>query len=253
MRLQRYINEGRSISISLEQAMETIRENCKDFLKKGSILYRGVYDRDQIALSVSPSDFKRKSRNTDNYYTLLIDNHPDWKSYPKRSKSIICTTDLKYATNMGTPYRVFPFDGSKLGICPKADMWESFDLDVESLQYLMDDINSMIHNFTKYDESDIETYTDLLQLFNKFDEYKSEFNIDRYMFDTFFDFKLFEPYFETDVNFIDFILEILDPKRHKFQLQTTKTFSSPKNREVWTDGTSILLNSKIADDAMKSF
>jgi hypothetical protein len=111
----------------------------------------------------------------------------------------------------------------------------------------------MINKFTDYDDSDIVTYNDLLQLFNKFDEHKSSFNIDRHTFPTFFDFKLFEPYFETDVKLIDFAKEILDPERHKFKLENTKTFKNVDHREVWTDGTSILLNNKIAKDAMESF
>ena len=254
MRLRRFINEGRSKSISLEQAMETIRENCKDFLKKGSILYRGVDDSNDAALIISPANFERKSRNTTNHYTLLMDNLPAWKSYPKRSKSIICATDIEYASNMGYAYRVYMFDGSKIGVCPTNDLWGSFTLDTESLEFFNDSIGIMIDKFdTGAKESDIVTYNDLLQLFNKFDDYKSDFEIDRHMFPSYFSFTLFEPYFNTDVKFIDFVKEILDPERHKFKLQNTRTFRNIKEREVWTDGTSILLRADITSDVINSF
>lgn len=253
MRLRKFINEGRSKSITIEEAVETIKNKCTDFIKNGSIVYRGVDDARNAALIVSPANFERKSRNTSNYYTLLMDNLPAWKSYPKRSKSIICATDIEYASNMGYAYRVYMFDGSKIGVCPTNDLWESFRLDVDSLEIFNDCIGMMINKFTDYDDSDIVTYNDLLQLFNKFDEHKSSFNIDRHTFPTYFDFKLFEPYFNTDVEFIDFAKEIFDPERHKFKLQNTRTFRNIKEREVWTDGTSILLNNKIAKDAMESF
>jgi hypothetical protein len=253
MRLRKFINEGRSKSITIEEAVEAIKNKCTDFIKNGSIVYRGVDDARDAALIVSPANFERKSRNTSNYYTLLMDNLPAWKSYPKRSKSIICATDIEYASNMGYAYRVYMFDGSKIGVCPTNDLWESFGLDVDSLEIFNDCIGMMINKFTDYDDSDIVTYNDLLQLFNKFDEHKSSFNIDRHTFPTFFDFKLFEPYFETDVKLIDFAKEILDPERHKFKLENTKTFKNVDHREVWTDGTSILLNNKIAKDAMESF
>jgi hypothetical protein len=253
MRLRKFINEGRSKSITIEEAVEAIKNKCTDFIKNGSIVYRGVDDARDAALIVSPANFERKSRNTSNYYTLLMDNLPAWKSYPKRSKSIICATDIEYASNMGYAYRVYMFDGSKIGVCPTNDLWESFGLDVDSLEIFNDCIGMMINKFTDYDDSDIVTYNDLLQLFNKFDEHKSSFNIDRHTFPTFFDFKLFEPYFETDVKLIDFAKEILDPERHKFKLQNTRTFRNIKEREVWTDGTSILLRADITSDVIKSF
>lgn len=253
MRLQRFINEGRSKSIPIEIAVETIKNKCTDFIKNGSIVYRGIYDSRDAALIVSPSNFERKSRNTSNYYTLLMDNLPAWQNYPKRSKSIICTTNLNYANDMGESYRVFPYDGSKIGVCPDDDLWASFGLDIHSLETFNDSIGIMMDNFTDYSEDDIHTYNDLLKLFDKFDDHKSGFNIDRDSLPVYFNFKLFEPYFETDVKLIDFAEEIFDPKRHKFKLENTKTFKNVTFREVWTDGTSILLNSKIADDAMKSF
>jgi len=253
MRLRKFINEGRSKSITIEEAVEAIKNKCTDFIKNGSIVYRGVDDARDAALIVSPANFVRKSRNTSNFYTLLMDNLPAWKKYPKRSKSIICTTNRNYAEDMGESYRVFPFDGSKIGVCPEDDLWASFGLDISGLDIFNDCIGMMMDKFTNYDESDIVTYNDLLKLFDKFDEHKSSFNIDRNSLPPYFNFKLFEPYFETDVKLIDFAKEIIDPERHKFELKNTKTFKNITHREVWTDGTSILLNSKIADDAMKSF
>lgn len=254
MRLRKFINEGRSKSITIEEAIKLLWENCRDFIKNGSVVYRGIYDARDTALIVSPANFVRKSRNTSNFYTLLMDNLPAWKKYPKRSKSIICATNRNYAEDMGESYRVFPFDGSKIGVCPEDDLWGSFILDIDSLEVFNDGIGIMIDKFdTGVQENDIVTYNDLLQLFNHFDDFKSDFKIDKHMFPTFFDFKLFEPYFETDVKLIDFAKEILDPERHKFKLENTKTFKNVDHREVWTDGTSILLNNKIAKDAMESF
>lgn len=245
MRLCRYINEGRSVNIPIKEAIGFLRENCKDFLKNGSILYRGIYDADQPALIVSPSNFERKSRNTANYYTLLMDNLPAWKDYPKRSKSIVCTTHEGYAGNMGEPYRVFPFNGSKIGVCPSNDLWGSFTLDVYSLEYVNDSIDFIIRELDF--KHDINSYKDLLKLFDEFDAYKS--NIGALSLDK----TLFGSYINNDTKFIDFISEMLNPKKQSFQLRTTRSFKNLPYREVWTDGTSILVHTSIVNNIIKEF
>ena len=42
----------------------------------------------------------RKSANTKNWYTLLMDNIlPEWAAYPKRSQSFICSTSERRAND----------------------------------------------------------------------------------------------------------------------------------------------------------
>jgi hypothetical protein len=71
----------------------------------------------------------RISRNTENYYTLIMDNAPEWKEYPKRNASYICTTNYIRALTRGAPatsYIIIPYDGVKIAKCPDYDIWDSF-------------------------------------------------------------------------------------------------------------------------------
>jgi len=77
---------------------------------------------------LNPKIEKRKSRNTANFYTLMMENLSQWRKFPKRSNSLICTTDYYKARMYGTAYRVIPIDlNAKFGVCPEEDIWESFE------------------------------------------------------------------------------------------------------------------------------
>jgi len=73
---------------------------------------------------------ERKSANTYNYYTLWMDNDPAWASFPKRSRSLICSTSLNIASSYkgqgGKPMVVIPVENCTIGVCSAADLWESF-------------------------------------------------------------------------------------------------------------------------------
>jgi len=88
---------------------------------------------------LNPKIEKRKSRNTANFYTLMMENLSQWRKFPKRSNSLICTTDYYKARMYGTAYRVIPIDlNAKFGVCPEEDIWESFDVDsVQSFNHLI--------------------------------------------------------------------------------------------------------------------
>ena len=120
--------------------MEQITTNASDACRamcSGINLYRGVtgfYDNYAI---VDPTLKKRKSANTHNYYTLMMDNLPSWQGWPKRSRSLICSTSKKktmayseYDFDNGgsylSIYQVLPFNGAKLAVCPRDDIWTSF-------------------------------------------------------------------------------------------------------------------------------
>ena len=79
------------------------------------------------------SKVTRKSANTRNWYTLLFDHVlPAWQNYPKRSKSFICTTNMSTAQNYAAlggndGFQVHPVGNPIIGVCPRGDIWRSFD------------------------------------------------------------------------------------------------------------------------------
>jgi hypothetical protein len=93
-------------------------------------MWRGS-EHDFAALKIiEPSKHERVSANTSNVYTLLIDNLRSWSEYPKRSRSIICSTSAFNAAGYGVhnpPHQVFPEDGAKIGVAPRSDIWNSFE------------------------------------------------------------------------------------------------------------------------------
>lgn len=114
--------------MSVVDADEFIKTRCKNALawheSEGIRLYRGIPSQVDAFIQFPPKG--RKSANTSNYSTLIIDNDPAWAAFPKRSESFICTTDEKYAYDYGTVYEVYPADGANIGVCPGEDIWFSF-------------------------------------------------------------------------------------------------------------------------------
>jgi len=275
MRLKQFINESRGKALSLDDTKKLLQTKCKKAVKaykKGSIIYRGVNENNEF-IYVSPSKFTRVSANTDNYYTLINDNSPAWAKYPKRSKSIICTTDDIIAEQYGVLYTVFPFDGAKIGVCSSYDYWFSFpflkkvtevnDMDVfnSKLYYMFapnDFFRNIINDNIKSDISKVKTYEDLRKIFKEFDIYikksdeeiKKETGINHKKSPTIemiiekYQFASILKGYDKFMNLERYIQYLLDPKKNKFQLKTIGDKLPPK-REVWTDADSVLIKTGI--------
>ena len=99
--------------------------------KKGIAIYRGSkkFTSEIIKFSDPASrETDRVSTNTYNYYTLWMDNDPDWAEYPKRSKSLICSTLYTTARDYGKVAVVVPLTNCNIGVCPEDDLWYSFKI-----------------------------------------------------------------------------------------------------------------------------
>jgi hypothetical protein len=82
-----------------------------------------ILGKDGIAV-IDTTKSERKSKDTSNWYTLIIDNHPKYKNYPKRSKSLICTNNIETADEFGTPMAIIPFNDAKIGVVNAPDIWD---------------------------------------------------------------------------------------------------------------------------------
>lgn len=116
---------SRAKSIDTESALLWMSSESKDFLKSGVHLYRGIESEvpEGILSGSSVGERPRESKNTSNYYTLWMDNHPSFKDWPKRSRSFICTTRPHYAEEFGAVYIMVPSDKAKVGKVGKGDIW----------------------------------------------------------------------------------------------------------------------------------
>lgn len=108
--------------ITVDEAVKLINTHCRDALKNRRQLYRGMTpDGDAFALHGEAS--KRRSANTQNYYTVVMDHFLPAFGYPKRSESIILANNLDTARGFGRVYAIFPYDGVPIGVCSSDDLW----------------------------------------------------------------------------------------------------------------------------------
>ena len=254
MRLNQFLNESRSKEIKKIMFDKYLEQKCSSAVKWKTEIYRGVYPSPGEYGYVSPSKSKEDRKSpyaTNNVYNLLFSNLPSWSSYPKRNKSIICTTSKFVALDSyGVPHRIFPFNGAKIGVCPEDDIWNSFKklpmANLNEINVLVEKLAGQVGLEHSYDKS----YSDLLKLFNIIDDHKIN-NKDRFLND-------FEDrwsrtgqrymlmlsqmgYFDKpELKLIDLFNNVLSPLNNGFRLIVVGTVTLPSNVEVWTDSDSLL-------------
>lgn len=256
-----YINESYGISrvepISESDAKDSIRYNCKKSAENTPI-YRGVKSfGNPFGFGNSENmEELRKSANTANYYTLIIDNSKEWSSFPKRSKSFVCTTNIKYAGNYGNIYRVVPFDGTSIGVCPKGDIWDSFPR-IESLSTINDVISlaaSMLDLDIKKMQND---YKYLLKSLDKIGEdywnareKGSEPNWLKMQSFTIIPF--FKKFDKSGMKFSDYFISALSPKQNKFKLIKAGN-KVPTSKEIWFQGKAVFIKLEQANEIASNY
>lgn len=115
-----------------KNAVKIAREQCGQALTNPHcVIYRGTHSGSEHPYEILHGEAgERMSANTTNHYTVILDHVLGKRGYPKRSASIICSTDEGKAEQYGTVYRIFPFDNVVIGVCPTFDIFHTFvDLD----------------------------------------------------------------------------------------------------------------------------
>ncbi len=119
-------NSTSPVDLTNTTADNILKKECTVALNMPLQLFRGIPITDDFAFGDS-SKLNRKSAYAGNYYTIIIDNFlPEWKTYPKRSKSFICSNDSAMAGSYGNTYKVYPVGDPIVGVCPKHDFQISF-------------------------------------------------------------------------------------------------------------------------------
>lgn len=143
------IEEERTQEIDETKALQIMSNHCRAYLERYQepVMFRGVQRLTRRYAYVEPAKYERESANTSNLYTWLIDIMPSWKNFPKRSKSIVCTTQAHGGKGYGVVYAVVPFDNARIGVCSAGDFWASFDKVREMGSNTMDDFNRSLKIF----------------------------------------------------------------------------------------------------------
>ena len=238
MRFGKFINEGtRGTTLSEDEAFDLLTTKCKKALSlhesRGMVMYRGMPYQRSPYLYYTPKDFVRTSANTKNYYTLIIDNDPAWKGYPKRSQSLICTTENTTARGYGKIYMIFPFDGAKIGKIDSPDFWEAFNAtDTGRLDDWVIDLEDIIKaaGITGFNDS---SYPNIVKKFKEFDKVIKNGTVDWRIIQSASDYDWIDDY---DGDLLNLCRRIFNPKANNIMLfKAGDARLGYDDVECWTD------------------
>lgn len=103
------------------------KELVRHFIQPENVIFRGMQSTGNIIYG-NGGDLDRRSANTSNYYTYLMDDFlPAWENYPARTKSFICSTSTEKSNSYGSTYYVIPMSDQPIAVCPQDDIWRSFN------------------------------------------------------------------------------------------------------------------------------
>lgn len=201
------------------------------------LIFRGM---SHVTLGTTDTSLmNRISNDTNNYYNVWIDNAPAWKDYPKRSKSLICTSASFAARSYGTLHLIIPADTCKIGICPNYDIWDSFykltEFGITSIKKLDFILGQLINSI----ESGSELASSNYQVF---EEFLKKINLE-WLEDKTFMYRI------ADIirgaleksncnNLYEFMAEYLTPEKNDFRVTEGRNYdlSNNDNNEVWIQG-----------------
>ena len=116
--------------MDIPKAIAWMKSNAMQYLNSADPIFRGIPKSITVAYS-DATKLNRHSANSQNYYTLWMDNSPEWEAYPKRSKSLICSHSFEIAEGYGFATLVVPKDGTTIGVASGRDIWFSFKKELE--------------------------------------------------------------------------------------------------------------------------
>ena len=132
-----------------ENVFDLLETHCSDAMKRfDTPIWRGFKTAYEPVYIVRGEDGGRVSKNTSNFYTILLDHFLP-PEFPRRSKSIICGnySNKEYAESFArgnNVYAVFPYDKVKIGVTQAYDLWATKAFAIgNSYRYELADWNSL--------------------------------------------------------------------------------------------------------------
>jgi hypothetical protein len=218
-----------------ETILDQVKIHCSEAvtaLKQGRNVFKGFTNLDNDFYLTDPKLKTRKSQNTTNYYTTLMDNLLIWSKFPKRSQSLICTTSLRVAASFDEPFHVLPFNGARFGVCPESDLWYTNMTSAYSENKIFIDSLNSFYRFNNIIDDSYYKFIDYFMMnkdnlkFNDWDDISSLFKSIRKV--------------KNREEVIKFFEKLYDPKRLGFKLSNIEKLPI-ESREVWTDSKAYLI------------
>jgi len=233
---------GRSERITIDQAVSLYKENCRSWDLNEKPIYRGLYI-DSDYFYIDPKGKYRQSANSlGNTYNSFFDVLPSWKGVPRRSESLIMTNDLSVAQTYGDAYVMIPYDNYEMVVCPRGDIWSSFDLDhINDLYFLSDLDYEMIELFEFTYRGEVEVNSDnIKEICNKVD------SIDKDIISEKFGDKndFVTAWLKIDLKLFDFVSKLLEfdnkfkivNNQKDLSLSIQRTKWNGQSNEIWSNG-----------------
>lgn len=110
--------------ITKENFYKLYKENCKSHSNNTIQLFKGMKTSGNYVYSHPKSE--RTSIERENIHVILMSELDSWKNFPKYNKSIVGTINKDDADHYGTLYEIIPFDNTKIGVCSRDTVWDSF-------------------------------------------------------------------------------------------------------------------------------
>ena len=279
MRLQQYINEKKSYKkktrskvISLDEIRKTIlqySETMEVVINNKPCLIRDTDVPQKNIYILDPTKGeKRISRNTSNYYTLILDHSKNWAKFPKRSKSIICETKSIEAM-FSEQFWIVPKNGAKIGMCPDVDFWYSFKSINDFMNYFNSALEKLL-NFPSYTDEEITEFSGMFPMKRrkKFDKNitilkKAMKNFDNWYkkttmldMDEIIALEVIDNHLNSlkgwdGKSIFNQVDKILNPRKHGFKLVSIDKLVL--NKEAWTDSESLIIPTKNIEEVIQIY
>lgn len=234
-----------------------------DLISRGKgIYFATTHAQDKVMLV-------RASQHTyeEGKYQLLhemLDACPEWKLFPKRSISTICSTSKTPAQSGSTVYVVLPVNGTKIGVCSDATYGDSFNR-LEKTFGIQNALGferefKLILNLTEQfvndkDLSDTADIKEIQRVCAMFDNIMKTFK-------GLHDFKtMLRTVSNVDVDewlrpmregLFMRIMDALDPDLNGFDVSRISELDGYKNREIWFTNDCYMIEKKTFDELLDS-
>jgi hypothetical protein len=169
--------ESRTARLSDEEFLNLVKTKCKDFLASPKYLQRikssfnGEYSYINPKLSHRNPLMKEEGGGGvfSSHHTLLMDNLPSWNGFPKRTQSIIGSTNFGIDPLFGDNYYcIIPYDDANFVVAPDSDLWNS-SCKISDEEYKFDDyFTECFLQANVSDNSYNEMMEDIQKLYNNY-------------------------------------------------------------------------------------
>jgi hypothetical protein len=260
-------NESRSTEIPTDELEKHLNGINPGFnFKTDGCLWRGHNNRNEDILLTDPTTSYRKSKDSPDYYNMIIDNSPRWAKFPKRSNSIIATTSKSTASLYGSLYGVVAAKDAVFGVAPAGDIWESFHksedkLDIKlNMDYLVRYLDVLLkmcidteYTYTASTFDQLMSYLEILDSHTIPEQIKMvDEGVKKHRLNT-INVAEFKKLINIPGKWFDKLDDYMDPDFNGFELVKFDNIESIKDfkvlgRETWTDSQCLLVKEKILID-----